>query len=47
MKIHQDNAGHMTKVAAMVIYGKNILKISFPGTTGLIMMKLCMKLQRL
>ena len=23
MKIHQDNAGHMTKVIAMPIYGKN------------------------
>ena len=46
MKIHQDNAGHMTKMAAMLIYGKNTLKIFFPGTTGLILMKLCMKLQR-
>ena len=41
MKIHQDNARHMTKMAAMLIYG-----IFFPGTTGLILMKLCMKLQR-
>ena len=23
MKIHQDNAGHMTKMAAMPIYGKD------------------------
>ena len=23
MKIHQDNAGHMTKMAAMLIYGKH------------------------
>ena len=46
MKIHQDNAGHMTKIAAMLIHGKNILKIFFPGTTGLILMKLCMKHQR-
>ena len=46
MKIHQDNAGHMTKMAAMLIYGKNTLKIFFPRTTGLILMKLCMKLQR-
>ena len=23
MKIHQDNAGHMTKMAAMPIYGKH------------------------
>ena len=40
MKIHQDNAGHMTNMAAMLIYGKNTLKIFFPGTTGLILMKL-------
>ena len=46
MKIHQHNAGHMTKMAAMPIYGKNTLKIFFPGTTGLILMKLCMKHQR-
>ena len=46
MKIHQDNAGHMTKMAAMPIYGKNTLKIFFSGTTGLILMKLCMKKQR-
>ena len=25
MKIHQHNAGHMTKMAAMPIYGKNTL----------------------
>ena len=41
MKIHQHNARHMTKMAAMPIYGKN-----FPGTTGPILMKLCMKYQR-
>ena len=46
MKIHQDNAGLMTKMAAMLIYGKNTLKIFFPGTTGLILMKLCLKHQR-
>ena len=34
MKIRQDNAGHMTKMAAMSIYGKSTLKIFFPGTTG-------------
>ena len=44
MKIHQDNAGHMTKMAAMPIYVKNTLKIFFPRTTGgLILMKLCIK----
>ena len=42
MKIHQDNAGHMTKMAAMPIYGKNTLKVFFPGTTGLILIILCM-----
>ena len=45
MKIHQHFAGHMTKMAAMPIYGKNTLKIFFPGTTGQILMKLCMKHQ--
>ena len=45
MKIHQHNAGHMTKMAAMPIYGKNTLKIFFPGTTRQILMKLCMKHQ--
>ena len=46
MKIHQDNAGHMTKMAAMPIFGKDTLKIIFPGITRLILMKLCMKHQR-
>ena len=47
MKINQDNsAGHMTKMAAMTIYGKNPLKIYFPGTTGQILMTICMKHQR-
>ena len=46
MKIYQDNADHMTRMAAMLIYGKHFKKIFFPGTTGLILMKLCMKLQR-
>ena len=45
MKIHQDNAGHMTKMAAMPIYGKNTLMF-FPGTTGLILIKFGMKHQR-
>ena len=34
MKIHQHNAGHKTKTAAMTIYGKNTLKIFFSCTTG-------------
>ena len=46
MKIYQHNAGHMTKMAAMPIYGKSILKIFFPGTTGLMLMKRCMKHKR-
>ena len=46
MKIHQHNAGHMTKMAAMPICDKNTLKIFFPGTNGVILMKLCMKHQR-
>ena len=46
MKIHQHFAGHMTKMAAMPRYGKNTLKTLFPGTTGQILMKLCMKHQR-
>ena len=46
MKIHHFNAGHMTKMAAMPIYGENTLKIFFPGITGLSLMKLCVKHQR-
>ena len=36
-----DNPGHMTKMAAMPIYGKNPLKF-FSGTTGPISTKLGM-----
>ena len=39
MKIHENIAGHMTKMAALPIYGKTF-KIFFPGTTGMILMKL-------
>ena len=47
MKIDQHFAGHMTKMAAMPIYvKKNTLKIIFPGTTGQLLMKICMKHQR-
>ena len=46
MKIHQHFAGHMTKMAAMPIYGINPLKIFFSGTTWQILIKLCMKHQR-
>ena len=40
MKIHEHDAGHMTKMATTPIYGKNPLKIFFSGTGGLISMKL-------
>ena len=36
-----NNPGHMTKMAAMPIYGKNLSKI-FSGTAGQISMKLGM-----
>ena len=42
MKIYWHDAGHMTKMAAMVIYGKNSSKIFFSGTGGPISMKLGM-----
>ena len=45
MKIHQHDGGHLTKMAAMSIYGKNTLKIFFSGTTGPILRKFCMKHQ--
>ena len=38
-----NNPGHMTKMAAMPIYGKNPSKTLFSGTTGPISMKLGMK----
>ena len=33
MKIHECDAGHMTKMAATPIYGKNSLKIFFSWTS--------------
>ena len=39
------NPGHMTKMVAMPIYGKNPSKIFFSKTGGLISMKLGMKHQ--
>ena len=42
-----NNPGHMTKMAAMPIYGKNPSKIFFSGTTGPISTKLGMKHRRL
>ena len=41
--VYINNLGHMTKMAAMPIYGKNPSKIFFSGTTGLISTKLGMK----
>ena len=38
-----NNPGHMTRMAAMPIYGKNPSKFFFSGTTGLISTKLGMK----
>ena len=34
--MYRYDAGHMTKMAAMTIYGKNHLKIFFSGTGRLI-----------
>ena len=42
MKIHKQDAGHMTKMAAMPIYGKNASKIFFPQTSRPISLKLYM-----
>ena len=42
MKIYWHDAGHMTKMAAMPIYGKNPSNIFFSGTGGPISMKLGM-----
>ena len=38
----KNNAGRMTKMAGMSIYGKKTLKIFFPGTSGTISRKLGM-----
>ena len=40
MKIYLHDAGHMIKMAAMPIYGKNPSKIFFSGTGGPISTKL-------
>ena len=42
MKINEHDAGHMTKMAAIPIYGKNPSKIYFPATGGPISTKLGM-----
>ena len=41
--VYINNPGHMTKMAAMPIYGKKPSKIFFSGTTGPISTKLGMK----
>ena len=46
MKISFHDAGHLTKTAAMSIYGI-ILKILFPGSSGSISLELGMRHQRL
>ena len=45
INVYINNPGHMTKMAAMPIYGKNPSKIFFSGTGGLSSKKLGMKLK--
>ena len=42
MKNYSNKFGHMTKMVAMTIYGKNTSKIFFSRTTRLIALKLGM-----
>ena len=42
MRINSHDAGHLTKMAAIPIYGINTLKI-FPGSSGPTLTKLGMK----
>ena len=42
MKIYTNELGHMTNMAAMPIYGKNLKKIFFPRTNRPITLKLSM-----
>ena len=42
MKVHEHDAGRMTKMAATLIYGTYPSKIFFSGTDGLITTKLGM-----
>ena len=46
-KVYSRDQGHMTKMAAMPIYGKNPSKIFFSGTSGPIYPKLSMYYWRL
>ena len=43
MKVCSNGPGHMTKMAAMPIYGKNLKKIFFSGTIRLMTLKLGMQ----
>ena len=42
MKIYTNELGHMTNMAAMPIYGKNLRKIFFSWTTRPMTLKLSM-----
>ena len=43
IKIYQHDVGHITKMAAKTIYGKNPSKILFSGISGRISMKISLK----
>ena len=43
LKVWSDGLGHMTKMAAMPIYGKNLKKIIFSGTKRLMTLKVGMQ----
>ena len=43
INVYINNPGHMTKMAARPIYGKNLSKIFFSGTSGQISRKLGLK----
>ena len=45
MKVYINGQGHMTKMAAMSINSKNLLKSSSPEPEGLLILKLGMKYQ--
>ena len=45
MKVCSNGPGHMTKMATMHIYGKNLKKIFYSGTEKLMTMSLGMHLQ--
>ena len=41
-KVHINGSGHMTKMAAMLIYGRNLQNLLY-RTNGPMLMKLCME----